>query len=72
MTCNVLHPGIIKSDLWRHTNDLSHLPLGSRIKMSIFGPIVHWRAISIEEGARTTIYCAVAPELENVSGKFFE
>jgi hypothetical protein len=28
--------------------------------------------ISAEEGARTTIYCATAPELARVSGRYYE
>ena len=39
--------------------------------MKIFAPIVHFTAITPKEGAQTTIYCAVAPELEKVSGKYF-
>ena len=71
VTCNCLHPGIIKTDLWRHMDDISHMPFVARMKMKVFAPIVHWNAIMPAEGARTTIYCAVAPELENVSGKYF-
>jgi len=52
-------------------DDISHMPFVPRMKMKVCAPIVHWTAITPKEGAQTTIYCATAPELENVTGKYF-
>ncbi|MGH0132474.1 UNVERIFIED_CONTAM: hypothetical protein FKN15_049160 [Acipenser sinensis] len=60
VTVNSLHPGSVKSELARHS---SLIALSCRI-FSFFIK-TPW------EGAQTNIYCAVAEELENVSGKHF-
>ncbi|KAJ1103705.1 hypothetical protein NDU88_001126 [Pleurodeles waltl] len=60
VTVNALHPGSVHSELVRHSFWLSKV----------------WNVFSFflktpKEGAQTTIYCAVAEELESVSGKYF-
>ncbi|XP_053553818.1 retinol dehydrogenase 12 [Bombina bombina] len=60
VTVNALHPGTVGSELTRHSIILNSL----------------WKLFSIfvktpVEGAQTSIYCAVAEELENVTGKYF-
>jgi dehydrogenase/reductase SDR family protein 13 len=58
ITTYSLHPGVVASDFWRE------LP----------GP-VQWllklRMISNEEGARTPLYCATAPELSTTTGRYY-
>ncbi|XP_060618468.2 retinol dehydrogenase 12-like isoform X2 [Anolis sagrei] len=60
VTANVLHPGAVASDLCRHSTILVFLG-----KLLTFFLKTPW------EGAQTSIYCAVAEELESVSGKYF-
>ncbi|XP_015268799.1 PREDICTED: retinol dehydrogenase 12 [Gekko japonicus] len=60
VTVNALHPGSVQTELTRH------VPLVDII----------WRKITFflktpQEGAQTSVYCAVAEELESVSGKYF-
>lgn len=60
VTVNVLHPGTVSTELARHS----------------YLATVLWRKFSFllktpYEGAQTSIYCAVAEELESVSGKYF-
>ncbi|XP_069494830.1 retinol dehydrogenase 12-like [Ambystoma mexicanum] len=60
VTVNALHPGSVRSELVRHSFLLSKA----------------WTLCSFfiktpKEGAQTNIYCAVAEELESVSGKYF-
>ena len=54
-----LHPGVVASDIWRR------VPWPVR-------PLIMSRMISTEEGARTSLYCATAAEVADVSGRFYE
>ncbi|XP_038829046.1 retinol dehydrogenase 12-like [Salvelinus namaycush] len=58
VTAYSLHPGVVQTDLWRHLN----APQAAIMKM-----ISPFTKTSVQ-GAQTTIYCAVAPELETESG----
>lgn len=64
VTANVLHPGII------HTNLLRHLPWYKRAAATLFGFLIFDK--TIEEGTATHCYVATHPSLKNVSGHFFE
>ncbi|XP_042726062.1 retinol dehydrogenase 12-like [Lagopus leucura] len=60
VTANSLHPGSVHSELVRHSFVMSWL----------------WRIFSFFlktpwEGAQTSVYCAVAEELESVTGQYF-
>ena len=55
-----LHPGIIKTELFRHAN----IPFRERVE--------NWIFIDPELGAQTTLYCALEPTLENESGFYYE
>ncbi|XP_062973613.1 retinol dehydrogenase 12-like isoform X2 [Elgaria multicarinata webbii] len=60
VTVNALHPGTVATELTRHSFILNNL----------------WKIMSFfvktpVEGAQTSVYCAVAEELESVSGKYF-
>lgn len=57
-TC-ALHPGVVASDIWRR------VPWPLR-------PLVTMRMLSTEQGARTSVYCATAPELAGVTGRFYD
>lgn len=54
-----LHPGVVATDIWRA------LPPWMQAIMKVF-------MISSEKGARTTVYCATAPELASASGRYYE
>jgi NAD(P)-dependent dehydrogenase (short-subunit alcohol dehydrogenase family) len=58
ITTYALHPGVVASDIWRR------VPWPVR-------PLMKRRMISTEEGAVTTLYCATAPELGGVTGRFY-
>ena len=62
ITVNAIHPGIIKTDLFRNTDALSSAGI------DLLGVFL-WK--SIEQGAATTIYVATAPELKGKTGEFF-
>eukprot|EP01100_Stratorugosa_tubuloviscum_P002785 TRINITY_DN165_c0_g3_i3.p1 TRINITY_DN165_c0_g3~~TRINITY_DN165_c0_g3_i3.p1 ORF type:complete len:314 (-),score=170.78 TRINITY_DN165_c0_g3_i3:88-1029(-) len=57
---NSLHPGVIPTELSRHSS-----------LASIFYGIGKLFMKSIEQGAATTVYVATAPELERVGGRYF-
>ncbi|XP_061825022.1 retinol dehydrogenase 12 isoform X1 [Nerophis lumbriciformis] len=60
VTVNSVHPGTVNSDLTRH----------STLMMILFG----FFSIFLKtprEGAQTSVYCAVAEELQSISGKHF-
>ncbi len=59
VTTYSLHPGVIASDIWRR------IPWPIR-------PLMHLRMKTPEEGARTSLYCATAPELASESGKYYD
>lgn len=59
-TCS-LHPGIISTDIART------YPSFSAIAPAVF--YFFWK--SVKSGCQTTVYCALDPELRNVSGKYF-
>jgi len=54
-----LHPGVVKSDVWRQ------IP-------QPFRAIVTWRMISNEQGAQTTLYCATSPEVADHNGRYYD
>ena len=54
-----LHPGVVASDAWRQ------IPWPFRSIMKMF-------MISEEEGAKTTLYCATSPEVEDQNGLYFD
>jgi NAD(P)-dependent dehydrogenase (short-subunit alcohol dehydrogenase family) len=58
VTTYALHPGVVASDIWRR------VPWPIR-------PLMKLRMLSTEQGAATSLYCATAPELAGVSGRFY-
>ncbi|HEX4108674.1 MAG TPA: SDR family NAD(P)-dependent oxidoreductase [Solirubrobacteraceae bacterium] len=59
VTAYSLHPGVIASDIWRRVP----WPVRSLMKLRMASP---------EQGARTTLYCATAPELAAESGHYYD
>lgn len=60
VTVNSVHPGTVNSDLTRH----------STLMMIVF-TVCSMFLKTPREGAQTSIYCAVADELQSISGKHF-
>jgi dehydrogenase/reductase SDR family protein 13 len=59
VTTYALHPGSVRSNIWRALP----LPLQWIIKLFL---------ISNEEGAKTQLYCATAPELAASTGRYYD
>jgi NAD(P)-dependent dehydrogenase (short-subunit alcohol dehydrogenase family) len=59
VTAYALHPGVVASDIWRR------VPWPLR-------PLMKRRMLSTGQGARTSIYCATAPELAGTSGRYYD
>lgn len=60
VTVNALHPGLVNTDIQRH----------SFISGLVFFPLRWYFFKTAEQGAQTTIHCAVSEEMEGVSGKY--
>ncbi len=63
VTANCLHPGVVRTNLFRF------LPAPIR---AIAVPISYLFMLSPDDGAKTSVYLASAPEAANASGKFFD
>jgi retinol dehydrogenase 12 len=59
VTAYALHPGVVATDIWR------------RIPQP-FRWLLTRRMLTSEQGARTTLYCATAPELATASGRYYD
>ncbi|KAL1116081.1 hypothetical protein AAG570_005576 [Ranatra chinensis] len=66
VTVNSLHPGLVDTEMGRHMSFTN-----SYLSKIILGPIV-WAFIRTPvQGAQTTLYAALDPSLDNVTGKYF-
>ncbi|XP_058829927.1 retinol dehydrogenase 14-like isoform X1 [Topomyia yanbarensis] len=61
ITANCLHPGVIDTGIWRNIPFPASL-LFKPIQMCFRTP---------EEGARTTVFLTVSPDVEKISGEYF-
>jgi NAD(P)-dependent dehydrogenase (short-subunit alcohol dehydrogenase family) len=61
VVANCLHPGAVRTNIWRHSGAFA--PFAILASLFMKGP---------EAGARTSIYLASSPEVEGVTGKYFE
>lgn len=61
VTAHSLHPGVVQTDLWRHLNS------AQAVVMKMVSPFTK----NSVQGAQTTIYCAVDPELATKSGGYY-
>ena len=59
VTSYALHPGVVASDIWRRVPWLARQLMARRM-------------LTVDEGARTSLYCATAPELAAHSGRYYE
>lgn len=66
VTVNTLHPGVIKSGFAKNNTKGIW-----GVIMPIFLPLYFWR-ITPQEGAKTQVYLATSPDVEGVSGKYFD
>lgn len=64
ITVNALHPGSVNTGFSKNN---SSLPFRLFVQ-----PIVNLMGMTPEQGAETSIYLASSPEVETVSGKYFE
>ena len=62
VTANCLHPGTVATNIWGR-------PLG---RLSFVMKVARLFLISPEEGAETPVFLASSPELEGVTGKYFD
>ncbi|XP_078155676.1 short-chain dehydrogenase TIC 32, chloroplastic-like [Carex rostrata] len=63
VTANSLHPGLIMTSIFRHQTSIINAALGAVAKLA---------AKTIQQGAATTCYVAMNPEVKGVTGKFFK
>ncbi len=54
-----LHPGVVATDVWRE------VPWGVRHVMKLF-------MLTNEDGARTTLHCALSDDVKDKSGRYFD
>lgn len=66
VTANCLHPGVIETKLMQDFVKGTYPLSEERIAM------IKRMTISLEEGAKISLYLATSPELEGVSGKYFD
>jgi NAD(P)-dependent dehydrogenase (short-subunit alcohol dehydrogenase family) len=59
VTTYALHPGVVASDIWRR------VPWPVR-------PLVTRRMLSVDQGAATSLYCAMSPAVASESGLFYD
>lgn len=64
ITANALHPGVVRTNFAR--SEFTGL-LGI-----LLGIALRFMGIDVEEGAKTSIYLASSPEVEGVTGKYFD
>lgn len=69
MTAVSLHPGVVKTDIWRNRGEESSF--FDKFLMSIIRPLVGIFGIRSDEGAKTTIHCATSDEIPSHNGKYF-
>jgi NAD(P)-dependent dehydrogenase (short-subunit alcohol dehydrogenase family) len=61
-TANAVHPGVIQTNLWRHTSTLAGF---------FFGLVGALAMKDIPQGAATQVFVATSPTLAGVSGEYF-
>ncbi len=63
VTVNCLHPGRVKTKIGEKNTDW--------LASSVWNMFVNLTGVSVEEGAKTSIYLASSTEVEGVTGKYF-
>ncbi|KAJ8264229.1 hypothetical protein GJAV_G00146740 [Gymnothorax javanicus] len=67
VTVNALHPGVVATELGRHTG--LHQ---SQFSSSVLSPLFYLLVKSPHQGAQPAVYLAVSEELEGVSGRYYD
>ncbi|KAG5855540.1 hypothetical protein ANANG_G00050120 [Anguilla anguilla] len=67
VTVNVLHPGVVATELGRHTG--LHQ---SAFSSSVLNPFFSLLVKTPQQGAQPSVFLAVAEELEGVSGRYYD
>lgn len=62
VTVNCLHPGVVATNIWP-----ADAPLLARIIIGLMKPFM----LSPRRGAAVSLYVATAPDVANVSGRYF-
>ncbi|KAF5194250.1 Short-chain dehydrogenase tic 32 protein [Thalictrum thalictroides] len=62
ITANSLHPGVVTTDLLRHHSVLNGIFLG----------LGKFLAQNVQQGAATTCYVALHPQVKDISGEYFQ
>ncbi|KAK0058283.1 retinol dehydrogenase 12 [Biomphalaria pfeifferi] len=62
VTANVLHPGVVNTDLFRNLSFLFRYPIKGFVTLFCKTP---------EEGAQTSLHLALSDDVKTVSGKYF-
>jgi NAD(P)-dependent dehydrogenase (short-subunit alcohol dehydrogenase family) len=62
VTANVLHPGFVASNFGKSNGGI----------MKPLFRMIHLAAINVDEGAKTSVYLASSPEVDGVTGRYFE
>ena len=68
-TANAVHPGIIRTNLSRSMSGIQGLVFNNPVAGWVAGKVMGSKTIA--QGAATQCYVATAPELANVSGRYF-
>lgn len=63
VTANCLHPGFVASSFGDNNTGLFRIGIGLAKRFA---------AISVEEGAETSVYVASAPEIATITGRYFD
>ena len=63
VSVNVLHPGLVHTGF---ANNLGAIPA------AFFGFLMRFVGLTLEQGAQTSVFLATSPDVENVTGKYWE
>lgn len=69
-TANAVHPGVIKTNLSRNLSGLQGFAMSNPVMSWAVGKVMGSK--TIPQGAATQCYVATAPELVEVSGRYFD
>jgi hypothetical protein len=69
VTCNALHPGLVRTELGRYMQE--QYSLIKKLFVYLCYPLLLLVFKNAKQGAQTTIYCAVSEELDGISGRYF-
>ena len=69
VTINAVHPGVVLTELNRYVGET--FGWIATVFLVCFYPIILLVFKTVKHGAQTSIYCALSPDLNNVSGRYF-